>query len=120
VKVGQIWWLPDGESGFPGGKTRYCLIVAIEKNPSNPRANRAHFVVSTSKCSGTPKIVVESGEGGLRERTCYRFFWSGDMGIDRLTRIGEKKGGLSDSRRPEIAIAIQNSKLLSLKRILNS
>lgn len=30
VRVGDVWWLPAELAFYPGGKGRFCLVVALE------------------------------------------------------------------------------------------
>jgi hypothetical protein len=118
VQVGDVWWLDDAHVNFPGGKDRYCLVVALETPPGGTAPTRAHFIVGSSSPGGPPVVVIERGESGFRRRTFFRFWWSGSVELANLISAGKFKAKLSASRILEIEPAIRASKLLVLKRLL--
>ena len=44
VEGGDVWWLPEGVVSHPGGKDRFCLVVALEFGSGRSNAVRAHSV----------------------------------------------------------------------------
>lgn len=117
AEIGDVWWLPEQVAGFPGGKDRFCLIVALEgPNPSvNP--GRVHFVAGSTKPCSKPVVVLEKGEAGLSQRSYFGFWWSGDISLPVLTGTGIFRGRLDPERRSEIRTAICASRRLALKRL---
>ncbi len=118
VDVGDVWWLPEKQACYPGGKDRFCLIVALERSPGAQGAARAHYVVGSTQSGGPPVIVLEAGEANLRRRTYFRFWWSGDIDLATLVEAGWLKGRLVPERRNEIGAAIRASKRSALKRLI--
>jgi hypothetical protein len=118
VHLGDVWWLDEAHVNFPGGKDRYCLVVALETPPGSAAPTRAHFIVGSSSRGGPPVIVMERGEAGFRQRTFFRFWWSGSVDLATLISEGNFKATLSAARILEIEPAIRASKLLVLKRQL--
>jgi hypothetical protein len=119
INVGDVWWLPEEKVGFPGGKDRFCLIVALERPPGARVPARAHYVVGSTRSGGPPAIVVEAGEANLRKRTHFRFWWSGDIDLATLVEAGRLKGRLDPGRRDEIGAAVRVSNRSALKRLLD-
>ena len=119
VNVGDVWWLPEEKAGFPGGKDRFCLVVALERPPGAQVPARAHYVVGSTRSGGPPTIVAEPGEANLRERTYFRFWWSGDIDLATLVEVGWFKGRLAPARRGEIGAAVRASNRSALKRLLD-
>lgn len=118
AKVGDIWWLPEEHARFPGGKDRFCLVVALEGAPAATVPGRAHYIVGSTKRGGSPEIVLEAGEANLRQRTYFRFWWSGDIDISTLAQAGRYRGSLKPSRLDEIVVAIRASKRIALQRLV--
>ena len=118
VEVGDVWWIPEAQVRYPGGKDRFCLVVALEHPPAATCAARAHFVVGSTQRGGGPAIVLEPGEANLRQRTRFGFWWSGDIDIPTLMQAGRYRGSLELGRREEIVDAIQASKRLVLQRLV--
>ena len=118
VHVGDVWWLSEGHAGYPGGKGRFCLVVALETPPGAQVAARAHFVAGSTSSGGPPEIVLEVGEANLRARTHFRFWWSGDIDIVTLIQAGRFKGRLAPERRAEIPAAIRASKRTVLQKLV--
>lgn len=53
VEIGDVWWIPEQFNGYPGGKGRFCLVVALETSRGLTLSVRAHFVLCASTlCSG--------------------------------------------------------------------
>lgn len=117
VEVGDVWWLPEALARYPGGKDRFCLIVALEITCGGITA-RAHYVVGSTKRCGAPKIVLEEGEANLHERTHFGFWWSGDIDVGTLTELGRLRGRLDAGRLGEIACAIRTSRRVALRRLV--
>src|SRR6266568_7503825 len=92
AEVGDVWWLPEEHARYPGGKDRFCLVVALERAPGATCAARAHYVVGSTQRGGRPEIVLEPGEANLRQRTYFRFWWSGDIDIPTLIQAGRYRG----------------------------
>jgi hypothetical protein len=105
---------------YPGGKDRYCLIVALETVPGQTQASRAHFIVGSTAKGGRPEIVVRPGEVGTGKETFFRLWRSGSGDISTITAAGKRVGGLGTSRLVEITSAIQTCKLVVLKRLITS
>jgi len=118
VNVGEIWWLPEDLAGYPGGKDRFCLIVALEIAVGSPLPARAHYVAGSTSPGGPPEIVLEAGEANLRWRTYFRFWWSGDIDIPSLVAVGRLKGQLDPARVSEIRTTIGASKRIVLKKLV--
>jgi hypothetical protein len=118
VQVGDVWWLPEEQAHFPGGKDRFCLVVGLETPPGAQLPARVHYVVGSTHRGGPPEIVLEPGEANLRLRTHFRFWWSGDIDIASLLRTGQLRGRLDRARHGEIGIAIRASKRAVLKRLV--
>jgi hypothetical protein len=117
VDVGDVWWIPESLARYPGGKDRYCLVVALETPPGAQLPARAHYVAGSTRQGGGPVIVVQPGEASLSQRTHFGFWWSGDIDLATLVTAGRFKGRLEAARRAEIALAIGRSKRLALKRL---
>jgi hypothetical protein len=118
VHVGDVWWLPEEQARYPGGKGRFCLIVALETPPAAKVPARAHYVAGSTRPGGSPKLVVEAGDANLRNRTHFCFWWSSDIHIATLVQAGRFVGRLELGRRPEIVAAILGSKRAVLKRLV--
>lgn len=118
VNVGDVWWLPEEQAKYPGGKGRFCLIVALEAPPGARVAARAHYVVGSTSPGGRPRIILEVGEANLRRRTHFRFWWSGDIDLATFGQTGELKGRLDSARLEEIVVAIGDSRRAALKRLV--
>jgi hypothetical protein len=118
AEVGDVWWLPEEHARYPGGKDRFCLIVALERPPAAACAARAHYVAGSTQRGGNPRIVLEPGEANFRQRTYFGFWWSADIDISTLMQVGRYKGSLDLARRDEIAAAIRASKRIALKRLV--
>lgn len=118
VNIGDVWWLPEEHARFPGGKDRFCLVVALETPPGTGVPARAHYVVGSTRSGGPPAIVLEASEANLRERTSFRFWWSGDIDLATLVQVGRYKGRLDARRRQEIVEAIQASNRAVLRRLV--
>lgn len=75
VEVGDVWWIPEQFNGYPGGKGRFCLVVALQKGRALALPGRAHFVPGSTKPGRSknihPEIVLQAGEAGLRELTYF-------------------------------------------------
>src|SRR5262245_37945707 len=78
VQVGDVWWIPEDVNGYPGGKGRFCLVVALEKPSGSALPVRAHYVAGTTEKGSRPQIVLEAGDAGLGRRGYFSFWWSGD------------------------------------------
>jgi hypothetical protein len=120
VAVGEVWWLPAHVVQYPGGKDRYCLIVALEIEPGQTQPSRAHFVVGSTGKGGPPEIVVQPGEAGPGKQTFFRFWWSGYAEISTIVNSGKRVGILFGARLPEITAAVRKCKLVRLKRLMTS
>jgi hypothetical protein len=120
VAVGDVWWLPAHVAQYPGGKDRYCLIVALETEPGQTQPSRAHYVVGSTGKGGRPAIVVQAGEAGPGKQTFFRFWWSGSTEISTITNSGKRAGNLVVARLPEIIAATRDCKLVRLKRLMKS
>jgi len=118
AEVGDVWWLPEEHTRYPGGKDRFCLVVALERPPGASCAARAHYVVGSTQRGGRPEIVLEPGEANLRQFTYFRFWWSGDIDISTLMQVGRYRGSLDLERHHEIGSAIRASKRIALKRLV--
>ena len=118
IHVGDIWWLPEALTAYSGGKDRFCLIVALERAAGSAIPARAHYVVGSTRGGGQPVIVLEVGEANLRQRTHFRFWWSGDIDLNTLVTEGRFKGRLDVTRRDEIGASIRTSKRAVLKRLV--
>lgn len=118
VQIGDIWWLPEELAVYPGGKSRFCLVVAFETPLGSRNPARAHYVVGSTRSGGPPEIVLEPGETSLRERTYFRFWWSGGIAIATLVTGGRFRGRLDRTRQEEIGVAIRTSKRAALKRLV--
>jgi len=119
VQVGDVWWLPEEQARYPGGKGRFCLVVALETPPGAKVPSRVHYVPGSTSAGGQPVIVLEIGDANLRERTHFRFWWSGDIEIAALVQEGRFKGRLDPLRRVEIVAAIRASKRVALQRLVS-
>jgi hypothetical protein len=117
VEIGAVWWLPQELTFYPGGKGRFCLVVALETSAERVPV-RAHYVAGSTKPSGRPKIVVEAGEANLSERTYFSFWWSNDIGIPTLLACGKLIGCIDPARHPEINAAIRAGKRAALKKLV--
>jgi len=118
VEIGDVWWIPEELSSYPGGKGRFCLVVALETPPGPQVPARAHYVAGSTSSGGGSKIVLEAGEAGLRKRTYFCFWWSGDIGIPVLVACGRFVGKLATERMGEIGAAIRASRRATLKRLV--
>jgi hypothetical protein len=118
VEIGAVWWLPPDLTFYPGGKGRFCLMVALETSAERVPV-RAHYVAGSTKPSGRPKIAVEAGEAGLSERTYFSFWWINDIGIPTLVGCGKFIGCLDPARHPEINAAIRAGKRAVLKKLVS-
>jgi hypothetical protein len=118
VHVGDVWWLSEDLAGYPGGKSRLCLVVALETPPGTQVPARVHFVAGSTSAGGPPEIVLEIGEANLQTRTHFRFWWSGDIDLATLVQAGRFKGRLTPERRAEIVMAIRASKRAALKKLV--
>jgi hypothetical protein len=119
VHVGDVWWVPEELASYPGGKGRFCLVVALETPPGQDLPALAHFVAGSTSSGGPPEIVFEPGEANLSQRTHFRFWWSGHIALPTLVSKGRFKGRLDSSRREEIGTAIKSSKRAVLKRLVS-
>ena len=119
VHVGDVWWLPEELSSYPGGKGRFCLVAALETPPGQDVPARAHYVAGSTSSGGPPEIVLEPGEANLPRRTHFRFWWSGDIDLATVVSKGRFKGRLDSARREEIGTAIRASKRAVLKRLVS-
>jgi hypothetical protein len=117
VQVGDVWWLPEELAAYPGGKSRFCLVVALEAAVASQICARAHYVVGSTSPGGQPEIVVEPGEANLPKRTHFRFWLSSDIGIPTLIACGKFRGRLDAERRKQIGAAIRASRRTVLKRL---
>src|SRR5438034_7265305 len=86
VHVGDVWWLPEEHARYPGGKGRFCLIVALETPPAGKVPARAHYVAGSTSPGGPPKLVLKAGEANLCYRTHFCFWWSSDIDIVTLVQ----------------------------------
>lgn len=118
VQVGDVWWIPDDMSGYPGGKGRFCLVVALEKSSGSVLPVRAHYVAGSTQKGSRPQIVLEPGDGGLDKRSYFSFWWSGDLSVTALATVGRFKGRLEPARHGEIRAAICASKRVVLKKLV--
>ena len=118
VEVGDIWWLPESVAGYPGGKNRYCLVVALEGPNRSVNPGRVHFVAGSTKSCGRPVIILNSGEATLNRTTYFGFWWSGDISISVLVGAGRLQGRITAERRSEIRAGICASKRVALKRLV--
>jgi hypothetical protein len=118
VNVGDVWWLPAEHTRFPGGKDRFCLVVALEVPPGRKTPARAHYVVGSTRPGGPPEVVLDVAEANLPRRTYFRFWWSGDIDLSLLVRVGRFKGRLDHARDHEIGEAVRSSKRAGLKRLV--
>jgi hypothetical protein len=111
--------LPEAVAGYPGGKDRYSLIVALETPPGTRTPVKAHYVSGSTRSGGPPELIIEPGEAKLGRRTYFRFWWSGQIEIASLVDVGRYAGRLAPARRPEIVAAVLASKMIVLKRLVN-
>ena len=118
IRVGDIWWLPEALTAYPGDKDRFCLIVALEYPAGSEMPARAHYVVGSTRGGSRPEIVLDPGEANLRKRTHFSFWWSGDINLNTLIREGHLKGRLGVNRQEEIGTSIQASKRAILKKLV--
>ena len=118
VQVGDVWWIPEEMNGYPGGKGRFCLVVALETPPGTVLPARAHYVAGSSDKGSRPQIVLEAGEAGLDKRGYFSFWWSGDLGVTALVAVGRFKGRVDAARHDEIKAAICASKRVALKKLV--
>lgn len=119
VQVGDVWWIPPDLAFFPGGKGRFCLVVAFESAAGSHLPARVHYVSGSRSRGAKPEIVLEAGEAKLAERTHFSFWTSGDIGVPTLTAMGRYVGRLSAARLNEITTAIRASRRAALKRLVN-
>jgi hypothetical protein len=121
VEIGDVWWIPEQFNGYPGGKDRFCLVVALETSRGLALSGRVHFVPGSTKPSrsnsGHPEIVFQAGEAGLPELTYFNFWFSNDLGIQTLTSCGRLCGKVEAQRITEIRTAIAASRRPGLKRV---
>ena len=117
VDVGDVWWVPEQLARYPGGKDRYCLVVALETPPGIRVPTRAHYVAGSTRRCGPPLIIVQPGEATLPQRTHFGFWWSGDIDLATLVQAARFKGRLQAARQAEIILAIHASKRAVLKRL---
>jgi mRNA-degrading endonuclease toxin of MazEF toxin-antitoxin module len=120
VRVGDVWWIPDDMSGYPGGKGRFCLVVALEKSSGSVLPVRAHYVAGSTQKGSRPQIVLEPGDAGLDKRSYFSFWWSGDLSVTALATVGRFKGRLDAARLDEIKAAICASRKVALKKLVAS
>ena len=118
VHVGDVWWIPEDLNGYPGGKGRFCLIVALETPPGRSAPARAHYIAGSTARGPRPELIVESGHAGLPKRTHFGFWWSGDIDLLTLVAGGRFTGHLEPARHDEIRVAISASKRVALKRLV--
>lgn len=119
VEVGDVWWLPEENVKYAGGKDRFCLLVVLEPGRGESQPVRAHFVVgSTRRSSGPTTVRLAAGDAGVRRDTYFRFSWSGSVDLRTLVKVGEWKGRLGQGRLAEIETAIKASKRVVLKRLI--
>ncbi len=118
VAVGDVWWLPAHVANYPGGKDRYCLVVALETRPGQTQPSQAHFIVGSTAKGGGVEIVVQPGEAGPGQQTFFRFWQSGAADISTFVNSGKRVGSISVARLPEISTAVRDSKLVRLKRLM--
>jgi hypothetical protein len=118
VHVGDVWWIPEGLHRYPGGKGRFCLVVALETPPGSSVPARAHYVAGSTGRGSQPEIVVEPRHAGLEKRTHFSFWWSGDLDLATLIARGRFKGKLESARLAEIRVAICASKRVALKKLV--
>jgi hypothetical protein len=116
--IGDVWWLPEPVAGYPGGKDRFCLIVALEGPNTSVNPGRVHYVVGSTRPCGRPVIVLETAEAELNQRTYFGFWWSGDISLPVLIGTGIFRGRLAPERRCEIRAAICAGKRIALKRLV--
>jgi hypothetical protein len=121
VEIGDVWWIPEQFNGYPGGKGRFCLVVALETSRGGARSGRVHFVPGSTKPSRSksihPEIVFEAGEAGLLELTYFSFWFSNDLGVPTLLSCGRLCGKVDARRVAEIRSAIAVSRRPVLKRV---
>jgi hypothetical protein len=117
LAVGDIWWMPETLAQYPGGKDRFCLLVALERPPGGSGAV-VHFVAGSRNRSKANTIKVDSGSCGLKEDTYFRFWREASIAGGTLVGSGKLRGSLPAARLPEIEAAIRASKLVELKRLL--
>jgi hypothetical protein len=118
VEIGDVWWIPEELASYPGGKDRFCLVVALEMSPGSQLPARAHYVAGSTSAGGGTKIVLAPGEANLRQCTHFRFWWSGDIGIPTLVTCGRFVGKLATERLGEIGISICARRRSVLKRLV--
>jgi hypothetical protein len=121
VEIGDVWWIPEQFNGYPGGKGRFCLVVALETSRGLALSGRAHFVPGSTKPSrsksGHPEIEFRAGEAGLPEFTYFSFWFSSDLGVQTLISCGRLCGKVDVGRVAEIRGAIAASRRPVLKRV---
>jgi hypothetical protein len=118
VGVGEIWWLPEELAKYPGGKDRFCLVVALERPLGDPtKTPLVHFVAGSTNGSASKTIMVAAGTSGLNQDTYFRFWWSGSVAGSDLAANGKLRGSLPVDRLPDIEAAIRASTLGILKRL---
>jgi len=118
VQVGDVWWVPEDVNGYPGGKGRFCLVVALESAAGSALPARAHYVAGSTNKGSRPEIVLEPGDAGLDKRGYFSFWWSGDLGVTTLVAVGRYKGRLDSTRHDDIRAAICASKRSVLKKLV--
>jgi hypothetical protein len=118
ASVGDVWWLPEQVAGYPGGKDRFCLVVALEGPNPSVNAGRIHYIAGSTKPCGKPVIILEPGEANLKQRTYFGFWWSGDVSLPVLIGTGVFRGRLVPERQSEIRAAIGAGKRIVLKRLV--
>jgi hypothetical protein len=116
VNAGEIWWLPAEWARFPGGKDRYCLVVAVEEAADGSQV-RVHYVCGTSKHGGGASIALAPGECGIRGGTRFAFFWHGTIDPITLKEKGRPLEPLATARCPEIQAAARDSRRPALIKV---
>lgn len=117
VEIGDVWWLPDELVGFPGGKGRFCLVVAVERAAGSNLPLQIHYVAGSTKSCRPPVVILEAGEANLDGRTYFGFWWSNANGLPAVTTVGRFIGRVDSRRLADIKSAISSSKRAALKRL---
>jgi hypothetical protein len=118
IEIGDVWWLPEAVNGYPGGKGRYCLVVAIEYTAGSPLPARIHYVAGSTKGGGGPTITLQRRESNLPDMTHFSFWWSGDIAVGTAMLNGRRVGRLDAARLGEIGAAIRGSRRAALKKLV--